>query len=174
MRSTLASFDSYFDDPTDPETPGPWHSLACPVRHLQRCGSDPVGTRQSQVASQPASRARKSAGATHRTSTRPQAPASASPRTVRPHGGRRAGAARCVRSGTAARRACRIGPARRKAGPLGSVPRFGAWQRDKTGWEQAGFRKIASFALRAGDEEAYSNSHVAWYAVARLLRGEMR
>lgn len=52
--------------------------------------------------------------------------------------------------------------------------RFSAFvAHDKIDWEQAGFRKVASFAHRPGDEEAYASSGVAWTAIAGRLRGEI-
>lgn len=54
-------------------------------------------------------------------------------------------------------------------------PRFSAFiAHDKIGWAQAGFRRVASFAPRSGDEEAQARSGVAWTAIARALRGERR
>jgi hypothetical protein len=58
---------------------------------------------------------------------------------------------------------------------LGSEPRFSAFIGSgpyKLNWEQAGFRKAASFAPRPGDEEARADTGVAWIEIARRLRGE--
>ena len=53
--------------------------------------------------------------------------------------------------------------------------RFSAFiAHDKVGWEQAGFRKVAYFAPRPGDEEAHASSGIAWTSIARALRGEGR
>lgn len=60
---------------------------------------------------------------------------------------------------------------------LGSEPRFSAFNGPgpyKGDWEQAGFRKVASFTPRPGDEEASANAGVAWIAIAGRLRGETR
>lgn len=42
------------------------------------------------------------------------------------------------------------------------------------GWEQAGFRKVARFAPRPGDQEARTSAGLAWIAIAGRLRGEKR
>lgn len=53
--------------------------------------------------------------------------------------------------------------------------RFSAFiAHDKVTWEQAGFKKIASFAPRPSDEEADASSGVAWAAIAGRLRREKR
>lgn len=61
--------------------------------------------------------------------------------------------------------------------PYGNEPRFSAFIGPgpyKLSWEQAGFRKVARFAPRPGDEEARANTGVAWIAIAGRLRGEKR
>ena len=53
---------------------------------------------------------------------------------------------------------------------LGGEPRFSAFiAHDKIAWEQAGFRKVASFAHRLRDEEAYATSGISWAGIAGLL-----
>jgi hypothetical protein len=68
-------------------------------------------------------------------------------------------------------------PAKPKSIALGSNPRFSGSRGCKFyrgTWEQAGFRKAAKFAPRAGDEDAECSSYIAWMAIAKLLRGEIR
>jgi hypothetical protein len=56
--------------------------------------------------------------------------------------------------------------------PLSTEPRFTAFTGyDKIGWEQAGFKKVASLARRIGDEEASLPSNgIAWSALAERFR----
>jgi hypothetical protein len=58
---------------------------------------------------------------------------------------------------------------------LGSEPRFSAFIGPgpyKLSWEKVGFRKVARFAPRPGDQQATANTGVAWIVIAERLRGE--
>lgn len=52
-------------------------------------------------------------------------------------------------------------------------PRFSAFTaHDKVGWEEAGFKKVASFAQRSGDDAASAPNGLSWSALADRLRAE--
>lgn len=58
---------------------------------------------------------------------------------------------------------------------LGGESRFSAFIGAgpyKLNWEQAGFLKVARLAPRPGDQEASTNTGVAWIAIAGRFRGE--
>lgn len=60
---------------------------------------------------------------------------------------------------------------------LGSGTRFSGFDGPgpyKGTWEESGFRKVATFAPRPGDEEASYDAFIAWAIIPRLLRGEVR
>lgn len=68
-------------------------------------------------------------------------------------------------------------PAKVKSSALGSDSRFSGFNGPgpyQGTWEEVGFRKLARFAPRPGDDEASASCSIAWFAMAGMLRGEER